>query len=124
MILSAHRFSSSLLAHLSLAGFTILSALGIMLNFAFMPMVLASLAALASWDLALEMNRPFTTKPYEKLHFKYLGTVVGLGLAGTVLGQWIHWRLPFSGTVLFIVALWVFLNQVMNLIPKDKATHG
>jgi len=119
-MLLARRPSMSWLAHLSLAGFTSLSAAGIVLNISLMPMVIASAAALASWDLLLEERARLSsggfspTRLYERLHLKSLGAALGLGLLGAGAGQWIHWQAPFLGT---------FVGVIFTLFCLDRAMH-
>jgi hypothetical protein len=106
-----------------LGGFTILAAAGVELNTALIPMGLATCAALASWDLVLERNEQFNTKPYEKLHLSFLGAAIGLGFFGIVIGQLIHLRLPFVGMLGVVVVTLISIDQVMKFIQHDRASR-
>ena len=115
----ARRPSQSWLAHLSLAGFAGLSAIGALLDIPLIPMVIATTAALASWDLVLEMHVEFhTTELYEKLHLKFLGAALGLGLLGAGVFQWIHWQLSFIVMLGLGILLLVCLNRVISFIQQ------
>ena len=121
----AHRASLPWLAHFSLAGFVGLSTVGTLLNIPLMLMVLASIAALASWDLALEMHAESpTTELYERLHLKFLGAALGLGLLGIGFGHWIHWRFPFVVMLVLCIIMLVCLNQVMNYLQQGDGFPG
>lgn len=123
-MLLARRPSLSWLAHLSLVGFTGLSAAGILLNISLMQMVIASTAALACWDLLLENQTRFSndglssTRPYESLHLKSLGAAVGLGLLGVGVGHWIHWEAPFVGVVVLVIATVFCLERAMHYAKR------
>jgi hypothetical protein len=120
-MLLARRRSQSWLAYFSLVGFTGISAVGIMLDIPLMPMVLASTAALAGWDLLLEMHAGFSsTEPNDRLHLKLLGIAVGLGLFGVGIGSWIQWRVPFVVMLIIVVIIFFSLNKFMNHFLQDN----
>ena len=119
----AYRRTQHLAASFSLAGFSILSAAGVVLNHALIPMGLATCAALASWDFVLEGKPQLKTKHYEKLHLCYLGAAIGMGLLGTATGLLLHLRLPFVGMLGLVVAALISINQVMKYIQHDRASH-
>jgi len=123
-ILFARRPSLSWLAHFSLAGFTGLSAVGVLLNIPLISMILACTAALASWDLVLEMQAESpTTELYERLHLKFLGAALGLGLLGIGVVHWIHWRLSFVVMLMLGIIMLVCLNRVMNYLQQNTGSH-
>lgn len=120
----ARRPSRSWMVHFSLAGFASLSAVGVLLGIPLMAMVLATTAALASWDLVLEMHAESpTTELYERLHLKFLGVALGLGLLGTGMVHWIHWRLSFVVMLMLGIIILVCLNRVMNYLQQNTGSH-
>ncbi len=124
LIISALRWFRPILAHISLAGFTILTAVGAILNSGMMVMVFALLAAVASWDLILELLRKTpTTGSYDNLHLKYLGIALGFGLLGTGIGQLIHLQFPFVVLLLSGVAIVVLLDQLLSYFLQDKEAN-
>jgi hypothetical protein len=108
------------LASCSLAGFVSLSVVAIILHLPLLPVVLASTAALASWDLALEIQSGLSldgSSPnnlYESLHLKFLGSTVILGLLGAGISQWIHWQVPFVGLLVLVFVTLFCLGHVLN----------
>ena len=124
MLVYSRKPSPSWLAHISLAGFTALSAVGAILNVPLMPMAIATIAAIASWDLALEMHVEYPeTELYDKLHLKFLGAALGLGLLWIGFGHWIHWRFPFVVMLVLGIIMLVCLNQVMNYLQQNTGSH-
>jgi MFS family permease len=124
LLVCSRRPSLSWLAHISLAGFTGLSAGGVLLNVPLMPMAIATTAALASWDLVLEMHAEYReTELYDKLHLKFLGAALGLGLLWIGIFHWIHWRLPFVGMLVLGISMLVCLNRGMNYLLQSMESH-
>ena len=118
-MLFAQKPAFNRLAHFSLAGFTGLSAAGVLLDLPLMPLVLAPTAALASWDLVLEMHADApATDLYERAHLQYLSAALGLGLSGVGILVWIHLRLAFIAMLALGVILVVCLNRIMNYLQQ------
>ncbi len=119
LMVYARRSLQPIMAHISLAGFTVLSAIGIMLNNTLMLMVLAMTATLASWDLVLEMHLEYpTTEKYERHHLQYLGIALGLGLLGASTIHWLYARLPFGVMLALAIIMLISLNQVLTYLKK------
>jgi hypothetical protein len=120
-MLLACRRSQTWLVHLSLVGFTGLSAVGILLDIPLILMVPASTAALAGWDLLLEMHTGFSsTVPSDRLHLRYLGIAVGLGLFGVGIGSWIQWRVPFVVMLIIVIIIFFSLNEFIHHFLQDN----
>ena len=120
---SAYRPIYHRLAHFSLAGFTGLSAAGVLLDLPLMPLVLAPTAALASWDLVLEMHADASaTDLYERAHLQYLSAALGLGLSGVGILVWIHLRLAFIAMLALGVILVVCLNWLVKNLQRNANT--
>ncbi len=120
----ARKPSLSWLATCSLVGFTGLSTAGIVLGHPLIPMVLASTAALVSWDLAPEIRSGSSLKGsipyelYERNHLKSLGIAACLGLLGAGLGQWVHWQAPFVGMLALIFITLFCLDRILNFTQR------
>lgn len=86
-------------------------------------MVVSLIAALASWDLALEMQLEYpATKKYERQHLQYLGIALGFGLLGVGSLHWFHIKLPFGVMLMLGVIMVVLINQFLSHI--QKSTRG
>lgn len=108
-------------ASLSLAGFAALAAVGVVLQLPMPLMVLACTAALVSWDLLLEAHprRPGDGSApggSAGLRWKSLGAVVALALLGAGFGFWVHWRIPFIGMVILVIAILFCLDRALHAI--------
>jgi len=124
-MLFAYRPAFHRLAHFSLAGFTGLSAAGVLFDLPLLPLVLAPTAALASWDLVLEMHDGSpATELYERAHLQYLSAALGVGLSGVGILVWIHLRLAFIAMLALGVILLVCLNWLVMYIQRNaKVPH-
>jgi hypothetical protein len=118
------RSTRTWLAHLSLASFAGLSAIGVLLKIPLIPMALASTAALAAWDFVLEMHTESPpTELYDRFHFVSLATALGLGLLVIGIFQRFHFRLPFGAMLVLGIVMLVCLNRIMNYIPQNMESH-
>ncbi len=114
------RSSHSICAHISLAGFTGLGMVGILLHMPIMVFAFATTAALASWDLVLEMQPEYpATANYERQHLLTLGMALGLGMLAAGSLVWIHLQIPFGGMLALGIILLVSLNQVLSYVQKE-----
>ncbi len=114
------RSSNSIWAHLSLAGFTGLGMVGILLHMPTLVFAFATTAALASWDLVLEMQPEYpSTANYERQHLRTLGMALGLGVLAVASLVWIRWQIPFGGMLALGIILLVSLNQVLSYVQRD-----
>jgi hypothetical protein len=121
MMVYARKHSMTWLAHFSLAGFTGLSAAGILLGVPLIPIVIGSAAALAGWDLLLEMQSGIpSTKGYEGIHLKYLGAVISLGILLVIFGSRIQIKMPFSGMLVLVIVIIFFLNKFAHNLFSDN----
>ncbi len=120
-MLYARRSPGILWTHISLAGFALFAAVGAVSNIPLMPMALVMVTALVSWDMALEMRtRIPTTTSYDSQHYKYLAIALGLGLAGSAIGQLIHARLPFVIMLGLGIFILVWMNQLIGYYLKSR----
>ena len=119
-MLLARRSNFAWLAHLSLTGVTALSAAGLLAEAPVLPIVLASTAALAAWDLLLESHLAASDREaypglsHEKMHLKSLGLAVGAGLVAACAGAWIHWQAPFLVSLALVVLALYCLDRALH----------
>ncbi len=119
LMLYSNRSSKPLLAHICLAGFSIIFAIGVVLNTSLVVMVIAMAAGLASWDLVQEIqSKSPTTLKYERYHLQYLGIAFGMGLLGVGAFHWLQIRLPFGVMLALGIIMLVSINQFITYIQK------
>ncbi len=124
-MLYSHRSSKPLLAHISLAGFSIIFGIGVFLNTSLVVMVIAMAAGLASWDLVLEIQSKYpTTLKYERSHLQCLGIAFGLGLLCVGAFHLLQFRLPFGVMLVLGIVMLVSINQFITYVQKRTGTRS
>jgi hypothetical protein len=119
IMLLARKFPSSWLPTTSLILSVCLAAIGILSGARPFLLAWGSIAALASWDLALlenslEAGHPQHSSLFESSHLKSLALAIGLGLVVVSVGSTIRLSLPFGVLVLLVILILICLDRLID----------